>query len=194
MGWETLSFHLTRRHGTLDLDGDSLSDEKLQDLEDICNQRIRELLPVSARFVSRSEYEAMAVRSRRLPAEAPDRIRIVSIEGIDDNTCGGLHVANLGELQSLRLIRAERIKGGAFRVLYRCGEALLSSIRAMDTLLDAVRDRLGCGRDDFLATLDARALRSEATRRARKRLAEFTIDLLAGTPAPHRLFIPGLDI
>ncbi len=55
----------------------------------------------------------------RLAMDVPDRemIRIVEIEGVDRQACGGTHVKNTGEIGKIKMIKAEN-KGKANRRVY----------------------------------------------------------------------------
>lgn len=55
----------------------------------------------------------------RLAMEVPDReeIRVVRVEGVDDQACGGTHVRSTSEVKGIRLIKAEN-KGKANRRVY----------------------------------------------------------------------------
>jgi misacylated tRNA(Ala) deacylase len=51
--------------------------------------------------------------------QVPDRddIRVVEIEGIDVQACGGTHVKSTGEIKGIRMIKAEN-KGKSNRRVY----------------------------------------------------------------------------
>jgi len=51
--------------------------------------------------------------------DVPDReeIRVVEVEGIDLQACGGTHVMNTGEVGKIKMIKAEN-KGAANRRVY----------------------------------------------------------------------------
>ena len=51
--------------------------------------------------------------------DVPDReeIRVVEIEGVDRQACGGTHVGRTGEIKGIKLVKAEN-KGKANRRVY----------------------------------------------------------------------------
>jgi misacylated tRNA(Ala) deacylase len=55
----------------------------------------------------------------KLAMQVPDResIRVVKIEGLDQQACGGTHVMSTGEVKGLRLLKAEN-KGKSNRRVY----------------------------------------------------------------------------
>jgi misacylated tRNA(Ala) deacylase len=82
------------------------------------NQIVAERRPVSTGIVSREE--ALAIPDLvRLATAVPDRdmIRVVEIEGVDRQACGGTHVKNTGEVGRIKMIKAEN-KGKANRRVY----------------------------------------------------------------------------
>ncbi len=67
-----------------------------------------------------SKAEATAIPNLvRLAMEVPDReeIRIVEIEGVDQQACGGTHVRSTSEVKGIKLVKAEN-KGKSNRRVY----------------------------------------------------------------------------
>jgi misacylated tRNA(Ala) deacylase len=85
---------------------------------DRANRIIVENHPVKTSMLSKTE--AMAIPDLvRLAMAVPDReeIRVVEIEGIDRQACGGTHVCSTGEVNGIRLVKAEN-KGKSNRRVY----------------------------------------------------------------------------
>ena len=85
---------------------------------DKANQIIVENHAVRTNFTPKTE--AMVIPDlMRLAMEVPDReaIRIVEIEGVDRQACGGTHVRGTGEVKGIKLIKAEN-KGKSNRRVY----------------------------------------------------------------------------
>jgi misacylated tRNA(Ala) deacylase len=85
---------------------------------DKANRIIIESHAVETSFLPKSE--AMTIPDLvRLAMEVPDReaIRIVDIEGVDRQACGGTHVRSTGEIKGLKLVKAEN-KGKSNRRVY----------------------------------------------------------------------------
>jgi misacylated tRNA(Ala) deacylase len=64
--------------------------------------------------------EAMSIPDLvRLAMDVPDReqIRVVEVEGVDRQACGGTHVRNTGEIRGIKLVKAEN-KGKSNRRVY----------------------------------------------------------------------------
>jgi misacylated tRNA(Ala) deacylase len=87
-----------------------LSQERLQRIEERTNELLAEGHPVSIRFLSREEAFAIPdlIRTRvNLLPEGINEIRVVNIEGIDQQADGGTHVANTKEVGRVRIARSE---------------------------------------------------------------------------------------
>jgi misacylated tRNA(Ala) deacylase len=91
---------------------------KMSEYVEKANQIAGENRHVTTRIVPRSE--AMAIPDLiRLAMAVPDRdmIRVVEIEGIDMQACGGTHVRSSGEIGKINMIKAEN-KGKSNRRVY----------------------------------------------------------------------------
>ncbi len=117
----TVAFHLGEETCTIDLLGPPLDEAARARLEDLANAEIRSARPLRVREVDAQTYDRLPVRSRGLPEGHTGPIRLVEIEGLDLNTCGGTHVAHTGELQVVALLRVEALKGGS-RLHYLAGD------------------------------------------------------------------------
>lgn len=98
-GWGLLSDHTT-----IDIECAGLDPAILPELERRANAEIRQRRQVISHVVNRAQLDAMMAnatfRSRGIADGIGDEgIRLVEIEGLDLNTCGGTHVANTAELQ-----------------------------------------------------------------------------------------------
>ncbi len=91
-GWKTTAFHLGDRVSDVELDAPDLGADKLKKLEEAVNSEISAGRAIRARRVSRDEYDELEVRTRGLPDGHTGDIRLVEIEGVDLNTCGGTHL------------------------------------------------------------------------------------------------------
>ena len=140
----TTAFHLGPDRSSIDLDAAALDPGLLVELRALVDSEIRRAVRVSARWVRADELPDLGVRSRGLPEGHQGPVRVVSIAGIDRNTCGGTHVANTAELQLVSFLGTERVHGGT-RLHYAAGGRAL---RLLDTALERERGLthlLACG-------------------------------------------------
>jgi misacylated tRNA(Ala) deacylase len=102
----------------VDFSLESFDKARMMEYVEKSNQIVAERRPVSTGIVSREE--ALAIPDLvRLATAVPDRdmIRVVEIEGVDRQACGGTHVKNTGEVGRIKMIKAEN-KGKANRRVY----------------------------------------------------------------------------
>jgi alanyl-tRNA synthetase len=127
LGAATVSFHLGADSVTIDLAVEKVSEEELRRVEAAANRLIYEDRAMRPRWVEREEAEAMLARGelRKLPERA-GRMRIVEMEGVEFNACGGTHVRSTGAIGGLLVRRVEKVKQGQ-RVEFCCG---LRAVRA----------------------------------------------------------------
>jgi alanyl-tRNA synthetase len=163
------------------------SPERLQAIEDEVNREIRLDRRVSGRWVRPEELGTLPVRTRGLPEGFAGSIRLVEIEGLDLNTCGGTHVARLGEIQVLRIVDAAAARGGT-RIGFLAGGRVLRELRESAAIEAALKARFGTAREEFAGVLD---VREEERKRLDRRVKDLERDLagrvaaeMAADPAP----------
>jgi len=174
-GWVTRAFHLGEADSTIDLDAKTLPRDRLREVEDVVNAVIREARPVRARNVTREELARLTVRTRGLPDHVVESIRLVEIEGIDLNTCGGTHVRTTAELQLCHLMGTEKVRGIS-RLRFTFGERAVAGLRAAAAREAELKKLTGAAPDAFVEVAtgwdrDRREL-LKALRRTEVELAE----------------------
>ena len=163
-GWPTTAFHLGAATCDVELDVPGLDGGQLERLEHEVNDEIRAAREVAVRRVSETEYIALAVRTRGLPAGHVGDVRLVEIAGIDRNTCGGTHVRNTAEIGCLKVLGTEPMRGGT-RVFFVAGDRALRRLGAHERRAAALRTALGAPDEALVATVE---LRLEELRRTEK--------------------------
>ena len=185
-GWHTVAFHLGERVCDIELDVPALSAAQLEELEEAVAVEIRAARAVTARRVDEDEYHRLPVRTRGLPQGHTGSIRLVEIEGIDLNTCGGTHCASTAELEALKLLGTESMRGGT-RLFYVAGRRLRRLHGTHHLRNAALRSLLGVSDDELVERVSARleqAKEAERTvRRLKDELATVSAASLAADPA-----------
>jgi misacylated tRNA(Ala) deacylase len=106
-------------HARMDFQLPDLSAERLQAIEQRTNELLAEGHPVSIRFLARADAFQIPdlIRTRvNLIPDAIDTIRVVNIEGIDQQADGGTHVANTREVGQVRIVGSENKGKGNKRI------------------------------------------------------------------------------
>ena len=130
-GARTVSFHLGAESATIDLalaEGTTaFTQEGIEGVETQVNRLIFEDRPLHPRWYTREEAELMLARGqlRKLP-DRSGPMRVVEMQGVEFNACGGTHVASTGAIGGLMVRRLEKVKAG-WRVEFVCG---LRAVRA----------------------------------------------------------------
>jgi alanyl-tRNA synthetase len=174
-GWETTSFHLGEATCDVELAAAAPPPARLAELEEAIAREVRAARPVSARRVPPAALAGLAVRSRGLPPGHTGDVRLVEIEGIDLNTCGGTHLASTAEIECLKLLGCEPMRGGT-RLYWVAGGRVRTRLEAHERRTAALRQTLE-GSDDELVTLAvARRDQLRESERTRRRLHERLAD------------------
>ncbi|SEF47434.1 alanyl-tRNA synthetase [Bryocella elongata] len=183
LGARTVSFHLSAlksgaESSTIDLalaEGESaLIAEDLARVEDVVAREIYADRAMTPRWVSPEEAKAMLERGelRKLP-EREGPMRIVTMEGIEHNACGGTHVGATGAIGGLLIRKVEKNKK-AWRVEFVCGLRAVRAARRDFALLGGVARTLSVGAVDVPG-------RVEKLLEERKALAKDVKRLTAGS-------------
>jgi len=116
--------HIERKKSKCDYILDSCpTDEQVKAVEDKVNEVISSNLDVTIRFVSREEA-AKIVDLSKLPEDASDTLRIVSIGDYDDCACIGAHVKNTSEIGEFKIHHTQMDGAHAGRFLANLQEEI----------------------------------------------------------------------
>ncbi len=177
VGARTVSFHLGAESSTIDLalreGAERLADEDLVRVEEAVNRVVREGRPLHAHWVERGLAEAMLARGdlRKLPERDDARLRIVQMQGIEFNACGGTHVANTGAIGAVLLRKVEKVKQG-WRVEFVCGGRAVKAARRDFATLGAVARTLSVATADVPARISLLLDEGKTAAKERKALLE----------------------
>ncbi len=163
----TVSFHLGDETSTIDLKTASIAHASLERMERLANQIIAEDRSLTMRTVRREEAETMLADGllRKLPEREGD-IRLIEIEGIDLNACGGTHVNATGQIGGLAIRSTEKVRQG-LRVEFVCGLRAVAAARRDFSLLTDAAAALSISRGQVPQTIER--LLSEAKHAAKER-------------------------
>lgn len=136
------------------LDGTSLSHGSKSDfkrtfaqIEEKVNNLIQSNLSMNPKWIDPdskdSKQEEEGLRSRLLPKDMKGKVRLVSIDGVDLNTCCGTHVRALGQLQMIKFFRVEK-KSSAIRVHFASGKRLMKILNSYNDQSMTLVNMLSC--------------------------------------------------
>ena len=191
-GAENVGFHMAADCMTIDFDKD-LSFEQLSEIEYEANLAVRANIPVRTFYPSPEELKTLEYRSKK---ELAGAVRIVEIAGIDRCACCAPHVNATGEIGAIKLLTAERHRGGV-RLSLICGMDALDDYRRKQDSAAAISALLSAKRDEIAPAVE-RLLESEAKLKERAsilgmRYAALRAEAIAPTEGNICLFDEGLS-
>ncbi len=186
-GWETTAFHLGPETCDIELAVASVSPLDRTRLEEAVAAEIRAARTVSQRRIRAEEVASLPVRTRGLPEGHQGDVRLVEIEGIDLNTCGGTHLRTTGEIEALKVLGTERLRGGT-RLFFVAGGRVRRRLAAHEDRSARLRVLLGAPDDALVEALEAKLVQLSAAQKALRsagdELADSRAEALARSGVP----------
>lgn len=116
-----------------------ISDENLQEIEDMVNYQIRMNTAASAKTMSKDkalEAGAMALFGEKYG----DEVRVLSIGDFSVELCGGTHVSRAGDIGIFKIISETGIASGIRRIEAVTGDGALGWIKENEKQLSSIAD------------------------------------------------------
>ena len=102
----------------------NITDDELQQIEKEANRLVKEGITVHSSFLPRTEAEQTYGMNIYQGGAVPGKVlRIVNIEGVDVEACGGTHLHNTLEAGQIKILKATKISDGIVRLYFTAGEA-----------------------------------------------------------------------
>jgi alanyl-tRNA synthetase len=140
----TVSFHLGAEVCTIDLDGLPLGPTQFADVETRVFDAIVADLPVAIAM----HDDVTGLRLRK-PTDRTGPIRVVTIEGVDVNACGGTHVVSTGQLGMVILLGVEKVKQQT-RLSFVAGYRALAHVRKGEARTAELAAAFGAALDELV--------------------------------------------
>ena len=135
---------------------DSLTREQLEAIErranEIVYQNIAVTIETLPRDIAEQRYGFTIYQGGAIPEK---NLRIVSIDDIDIECCGGTHAHRTGDIGPILLLSSERIQDGIVRLEYVSGETAVAEFQRRNRIVQEATDMWG---------IDLNALPSTAKR------------------------------
>lgn len=168
-GWETTSFHLGDHRCDIELNTPLPDTASLARLEDAVMGIVRSNRRVSARRLSPAEVGTLDVRSRGMPAGHDGSVRLVEIDGIDVCACGGTHLSSTAEIEAVKLLGVEAMRGGC-RLHWVAGGRVRARLGRHEARARDLRGQLDASDDDLVAAVASRLERLKTAEKRTRRL------------------------
>jgi alanyl-tRNA synthetase len=181
LGAATVSFHLGEMSSTIDLARETIAPEELERVQDAVNEIIAEDRPVTMQTIPRAEAEMLLAAGKllKLP-ERQGEIRLIEIDDIDLNACGGTHVRATGQIGGLLLRGTERVRHG-LRVEFVCGIRAAVTARHDLATLSRAAAALSVGRLEVAEAVERLLAEGKAAHKSRQKLTEELADYHAAS-------------
>jgi alanyl-tRNA synthetase len=196
-GWSTRSFHIGPEVSDIELDCRPPTGKEIEALEDAVAEIAGEGRWIRCYRVSPDEYAKLEVRSRGLPAGHSGDIRLVEIEGVDRNTCGGTHVRSTAEVGAVKVVRSEPIRGGC-RLHWVAGKRTRQRLAFHESRLSELRSLLDTADEGLVSVAQLKLEQIGEARRTIRQLEDrlavtLAEKLLADSAAVTELHLEGSE-
>lgn len=131
LGYQTVSFHLGKDRVTIDLLTEKLEKSELELAQAEANDLVMKNLLIQPKWVESDELSQYPIRKE---PKVIENIRLVIIEDVDYNACGGTHPTRTAEVGPIQILGTERIKDKT-RVTFVCGYRAIHALSAKHDIL-----------------------------------------------------------
>ena len=123
---------------------EKVSPEQIAEIEDLANGAILDDRPVTTSEKTLEQAKAGgAIGLFEDEYRGRDLVRVVSVEGVSQELCGGTHVRRSGEIGLVKIVSEESVASGVRRIRAITGDAVLEKIRSADAFALRLRTLLG---------------------------------------------------
>lgn len=171
-GANNIGFHMNDQTVFVDLDKEVNSLQVIQ-VENFANEQIWADKPITISYLPSEELAGREMRKKN--ENLSGLLRIVAVENGDSCTCCGTHPPFTGMVGSIKIINAERHRGG-MRIEFVCGKRALVDARLKHEAISAANALLSVKPEDVPTAV--RKLKEELAEMAAK-LKSRTVELFA---------------
>jgi alanyl-tRNA synthetase len=179
-GMKTSSFHLGTERVSIDLDAPEITKAQWLAVEKKVNEVIQRHLPIQTTWVTTEEVSSLKLRK---PPAVDGPIRLVVIDGVDTNACGGTHPLNTADISLIKLISMEKSKGGT-RVYFLCGNRAFQYYQHLIETTDGLVRQLNAPVSELETAALALTQEKAASEKAIKELRAKLLEAEAATLSP----------
>ena len=111
--------------------------EDIKNIENMCLEAIEQNRKITVANISwNPAIEQYGFRLFEGGVPVSSKIRVVTIDGIDSEGCGGTHLKNTGEIGFIKIMRVETVQEGIQRIIFSAGPAALRYVQILhDTVI-----------------------------------------------------------
>ncbi|WP_393971755.1 alanine--tRNA ligase [Oxyplasma meridianum] len=125
-----------------------ISENEIREIEEKCLQVIIENRRIKAAVLDwNSALEKYGFRLFEGGIPESSKLRVVEIEGIDAEGCGGTHLDYTGQIGFIKIISAEPLQEGIQRIIFAAGYSALGFVQEMQSRMENIRNELNVDLD-----------------------------------------------
>jgi len=115
----------------------------LRQIEALANRYVYENHPVRKMIMDRGEAEQKYGFTLYQGGGSPGKsIRVIDVDGLDAEACGGLHVDSTGEIGLIKIISESRIQDGINRIEFKAGGPAVAFVQEQEEIVRKASEEL----------------------------------------------------
>ncbi|MCI2061238.1 MAG: alanine--tRNA ligase [Eubacteriaceae bacterium] len=133
---------------------EAMTPKQIKDVENIVNEKINMFLPVSTEILSIRE----AVKTGAIglfEEKYGDEVRVVSMGEFSKELCGGVHVANTGQIGAFKIISESGSASGIRRIVALTGAGLLARLNEYEEIIGSVAEAVKAKPSNLIEKVDS---------------------------------------
>src|SRR6056297_1558734 len=177
---ETVGFHMSENHTTIDLNAADLSEEILEKMEKKLFQQITDLIDVEILSIASKDIHKYPLRkgmSEKLLGV--EKLRVVKIGDLDYSLCKGFHCENTGNLGMIKIFKTERLKRAkgqeqeqTTRIYFVAGKRALKDYQMSHKILKETTEFLSTSKEELQMRLQNLLDENKTVSKMSRRLTE----------------------
>jgi alanyl-tRNA synthetase len=168
LGYGTISVHQGMSITTIEIDKADISENDLNKTEELSNEIISNNLPVLSEWKNDTDLDGLSLRRK---PKVTGQIRIVSIDNFDKVACGGVHTGSTGEIQCVKYVSIEKIRGHA-RISWKIGNRVLRDYKEKISIVSSLSSTFSARQSEILLKVDEMLNSFQEHKRLNKQLEE----------------------
>ena len=154
----------------------ALTAEEIEKVEDLVNEKIMEVDPVSTKLMTIDEAKASGATAL-FDEKYGDKVRVVAAGEFSKELCGGTHVSNVGEIGFFKIVSETGVAAGIRRIEALTGRNAIRYMEEKQRLLKEACATLKCNEKDILKKIASQGIE---LKEKDKEIAELKAKLTSG--------------
>ncbi|KAL3684497.1 hypothetical protein R1sor_002519 [Riccia sorocarpa] len=132
----------------------AMTEEEVQKTEDLVNGWIGQAVDLDTKVMALADAKksgAIAMFGEKYDEE----VRVVNVEGISKELCGGTHVRNTSDIRGIKIISEQGIAAGVRRIEAVCGAAFIEYVNQRDSVVKQLNSLLKVKPEDLASRVQS---------------------------------------